>query len=49
MPGPVNEYEVQSRIINVVGVMIRKEYEQRQQCHLIFIGRLVATKKEREL
>jgi hypothetical protein len=37
--GPVNEYEAQSAIIPIVGIIIRKEYELRQQCHFIFISR----------
>jgi hypothetical protein len=44
--GPVNEYEVQSAIIPFVGIIIRKEYKLRQQCHFIFISRHVATKKK---
>jgi len=44
--GPVNEYEAQSAIIPFVGIIIRKEYELRQQCHFIFISRRVATPKE---
>jgi hypothetical protein len=44
--GPVNEYEAKSVIISLVGIIIRKEYEMRQQCHFIFISRRVATKKE---
>jgi hypothetical protein len=44
--GPVNEYEAQSAIIPFVVIIIRKEYELRQQCHLSFVSRRVATKKE---
>jgi hypothetical protein len=43
---PVNEYEDQSAVIPFVGIIIRKAYEVRQQCHFIFISRRVATKKE---
>jgi hypothetical protein len=42
---PVNEHEAHRAVIPFVGIIIRKEYELRQQCHLIFIGRRVATKK----
>jgi hypothetical protein len=42
---PVNEYEAHRAIIHFVGIIIRKEYELRQQCYLIFINRRVATKK----
>jgi hypothetical protein len=41
---PVNERETNRAVIPFVGLIIRKEYE-RQQCHLIFISRRVATKK----
>jgi hypothetical protein len=44
--GPVNEYQAQSAIILFVGIIIRKEYELLQQCHLTFISRRVATEKE---
>jgi hypothetical protein len=44
--GPVNEYEAQSAIISSVSIIIRKEYEIRQQCHFVFISRRVATSKE---
>jgi hypothetical protein len=44
--GPVNQYEIKSAIIPFVGIIIRKEYELRQQCHFIFIRRRVATQKE---
>jgi hypothetical protein len=43
---PVNEYEAQSAIIPFVDIIIRKQYELRQQCHFVFISRRVATKKE---
>jgi hypothetical protein len=42
---PVNGYEAQSAIIPFVGIIIRNEYELRQQRHLIFIIRRVVTKK----
>jgi hypothetical protein len=35
--GPVNEYEAQSAVIPFVGIIIRKEYELRKQCHLILL------------
>jgi hypothetical protein len=41
--GPVNEYEAQSKIILFVGIIIRKEYELRQQWQFVFISRRVAT------
>jgi hypothetical protein len=44
--GPVNEYEAQSAIIPIVGEIIRKGYELRKQCFLIFISRRVVTPKE---
>jgi hypothetical protein len=44
--GPVSEYEAQSAIINFFGVIIRKEYELRQQCHFVFISQRVETPKE---
>jgi hypothetical protein len=34
--GSVNEYEALSAIIPFVGVIIQREYELRQQVHLIF-------------
>jgi hypothetical protein len=43
---PVNEYEAQSATIPSVGIIIRQQYELRQQCHFVFISRRVATKKE---
>jgi hypothetical protein len=44
--GPVNEYETQSETVPFVGIIIRKEYELRQQCNFLFISRRVATPKE---
>jgi hypothetical protein len=44
--GPVNGYEAQSATIPFVDIIIRKQYELRQQCHFDFISRRVATKKE---
>jgi hypothetical protein len=44
--GSVNENEAQNSIILFAGIIIRKEYELRQQCHFVFISRRVATKKE---
>jgi hypothetical protein len=44
--GPVNEYEARSARIPFVCIIIRKEYELRQQRHFVFISRRVATKKE---
>jgi hypothetical protein len=44
--GPVNEYEAGSAIIPFVGIIIYKGCELQQQCHFIFIGRRVVTKKE---
>jgi hypothetical protein len=44
--GPVNECEAQSVIIPFVGIIIRKEYELRQQCHFVFISQRVATMKQ---
>jgi hypothetical protein len=43
--GPVNECETRSAVIPFVGIIIRKEYELRQQSHFVFISRRVATKK----
>jgi hypothetical protein len=43
--GSINEYEAQSAIIPSVGVIIRKEYELRQQCHFVFIIRRATTMK----
>jgi hypothetical protein len=43
---PVNEYEAQSAIIPSVGIIARTEYELRQQCPFMFIGRRVATPNE---
>jgi hypothetical protein len=44
--GPINEYEAQSAIIPLLGIIIRKENKLQQQCCLIFISRHVATPKE---
>jgi hypothetical protein len=44
--GPINEYEAQSAIIPFVVIIIRKEYELRQQYDFIFISRLFETTKE---
>jgi hypothetical protein len=44
--GTVNEYEAKSRVIPFVSIIIRKEYDLRQQYHLIFICLRVATPKE---
>jgi hypothetical protein len=41
----VNEYEAQSTIIPVVGVITRKDYELRQQCHFGTISWRVAIQK----
>jgi hypothetical protein len=49
--GPVIEYEAHSAIISFVGIIIRNEYELRQQCHFFFISsssRRVGTKKTTE-
>jgi hypothetical protein len=35
--GPVNKYETQGAIIPFVGIIIRKEYELRQQCNFILL------------
>jgi hypothetical protein len=43
--GPVNEYEAQTAIIPFVGVITRKQYVLRQQCHFVFISRRVGTKE----
>jgi hypothetical protein len=43
---PGNEYKAQSAIVLFIRIVIRKGYELRQQCHLIFISRCVATKKQ---
>jgi hypothetical protein len=44
--GPVNGYKAQSAIFPFVGIIIRKEYELRQQYHFSFISRRVVTPKE---
>jgi mitochondrial fission protein ELM1 len=44
--GPVNEYEAQSAVIPFICIIIRKEYELRQQSHLIFISRRVPQRKK---
>jgi hypothetical protein len=44
--GSVNEYGAQSAIIPFFGIIIREEYELRQQCHLIYISWPTVTPKE---
>jgi hypothetical protein len=43
----LSEYEAQNVLIPFVGIIIRKEYELRQQCHFILISRRVVTQKEK--
>jgi hypothetical protein len=42
---PVNEYEAQSNTIPSASVIIRREYEKRQQFHFVFFSQRIATKK----
>jgi hypothetical protein len=44
--GPVNEHEAQSAIIYIVGIIIRKECELRQQCHLILLVSMLRQRKK---
>jgi hypothetical protein len=44
--GPANEYEAKRAIIPFVSIITRKQYELRQQCHILLISRRVATPKE---
>jgi hypothetical protein len=47
--GIVNEYEARSAIMPFVGIIIRKEYELRQQCHFTFISKRVATQQKADI
>jgi hypothetical protein len=44
--GSVNEHEAQSATIPFVGIIIRKEYELRQQSHFIFLVDVLRHRKK---